>query len=178
MWPPAFGARKGRIPDELLLESGRALGIYNDGGWGQLVRAGKQVDGHFSEELVAASARAIGRWKPDPFPAWVTCVPSLHRPELVPTFARSVAGALGIEFRPVVVKVRDNRPQKEMENSAQQVANVLGVFEVRGWVADGPVLLIDDIIDSRWTITVVGTLLREAGSGPVYPFVLAEAVSA
>src|SRR6266545_3513252 len=85
MWPAAFGARKGRIPHELLLEPGRALGIFNDGGWGQLVRTGKQVDGRFSAELVAASVRAIGRWKPDPFPTWVTCVPSLHRPELVPT---------------------------------------------------------------------------------------------
>jgi len=177
MWPAAFGARKGRIPHELLLEPGRALGIFNDGGWGQLVRTGKQVDGRFSAELVAASVRAIGRWKPDPFPTWVTCVPSLHRPELVPTFARSVAVALGIEFRPVLAKVRDNRPQKEMENSAQQAANVLDVFEVNGRVPEGPVLLMDDIIDSRWTITVVGTLLREAGSGPVFPFVLAEAVS-
>ncbi len=142
MWPAAFGARKGRIPHELLLEPGRALGIFNDGGWGQLVRTGKQVDGRFSAELVAASVRAIGRWKPDPFPTWVTCVPSLHRPELVPTSA-----------------------------------NVLDVFEVNGRVPEGPVLLMDDIIDSRWTITVVGTLLREAGSGPVFPFVLAEAVS-
>ncbi|HYU58929.1 MAG TPA: ATP-dependent DNA helicase RecG, partial [Actinomycetota bacterium] len=92
-------------------------------------------------------------------------------------FARSVAVELGIEFRPAAVKVRDNRPQKEMENSAQQAANVLDAFEVRGKVPDGPVLLIDDIIDSRWTINVIGTLLREAGSGPVFPFVLAEAVS-
>ncbi|MFL5796566.1 MAG: hypothetical protein ACJ77A_01370 [Actinomycetota bacterium] len=105
-------------------------------------------------------------------------MPSLQRPDLVPTFARAVAAALGVEFRPVVVKVRGNRPQKEMKNSAQQAANVLDAFEVRGRVPAGAVLLIDDIIDSRWTITVVGTLLREAGSGRVYPFVLAEAVSA
>jgi len=178
LWPSAFGDRTGRIPAELQAETGRALSVYNDGGWGALVRAGKHADGRFSEELIAASVRVIGRWNPQPSPTWATCVPSRDHPELVPAFARSVAAELGIEFRPVVAKVRDNRPQKEMENSAQQAGNVLGAFEVRGSVPDGPVLLIDDIIDSRWTITVIGTLLREAGSGPVHPFVLAEAVSA
>jgi ATP-dependent DNA helicase RecQ len=63
-----------------------------------------------------------------------------------------------------------------MENSAQQLTNVLDAFELRGSVPDGPVLLIDDVVDSRWTLTVVGSLLLEAGSGPAFPFVLAEAV--
>ena len=34
--------------------------------------------------------------------------------------------------------------------------------------------VVDDIVDSRWTLTVVGSLLREAGSGPVFPFALAD----
>jgi len=37
------------------------------------------------------------------------------------------------------------------------------------------VLLIDDVVDSRWTLTVAAVLLREHGSGPVYPFALAKA---
>ena len=37
----------------------------------------------------------------------------------------------------------------------------------------GPVLLLDDMVDSRWTLTVCGFLLREAGSGPMFPFALA-----
>ena len=41
----------------------------------------------------------------------------------------------------------------------------------------GPVLLVDDIVDSRWTLTAVGIVLREAGSGPVYPFVLTRAMT-
>ena len=36
-----------------------------------------------------------------------------------------------------------------------------------------PVLLIDDLVDSRWTLTVAARALRRAGSGPVLPFVLA-----
>src|SRR4051794_24786943 len=174
-WPTGLAERKGRIPEELRLEPGRALCVENDGGWGQLVRAGR-ASGRFSDELVAASARLIRRWNPNPFPTWATCIPSRQHPDLVPAFARSLAETLGIEFRPSVVRVRDAPSQREMENSAQQLTNVLGAFELRGPV-DGPVLLIDDVVDSRWTLTVVGSQLLEAGSGPVFPFVLAEGVS-
>jgi ATP-dependent DNA helicase RecQ len=64
-----------------------------------------------------------------------------------------------------------------MENSSQQYANVAGAFEIAARPPPGPVLLVDDITDSRWTLTVIGVALREAGSGPVHPFVLAKAVS-
>jgi ATP-dependent DNA helicase RecQ len=38
-----------------------------------------------------------------------------------------------------------------------------------------PVLVVDDVVDSGWTLTVAALLLREHGSGPVYPFALARA---
>jgi ATP-dependent DNA helicase RecQ len=62
-----------------------------------------------------------------------------------------------------------------MENTSQQLRNVLGAFVVVGPVPDGPVLLLDDLVDSRWTITVAGVVLRDAGSGPVHPLALAKA---
>ena len=40
-------------------------------------------------------------------------------------------------------------------------------------VAGVPVLLVDDLADSRWTITVAGRELRRAGATSVLPFVLA-----
>ena len=60
-----------------------------------------------------------------------------------------------------------------MENSAQQLRNVDGVFAIRGTVPPGPILLIDDVADSRWTMTALGDLLLSEASGPVYPFVVA-----
>jgi ATP-dependent DNA helicase RecQ len=39
----------------------------------------------------------------------------------------------------------------------------------------GPVLLVDDIVDSRWTLTWAGYLLQSHGSGPVHPFAFAQA---
>lgn len=177
-WPPTLSEVAGRIPEELRLEPGRALSVYNDGGWGGLVRKGKLEDGAFADELVQASARLIRRrWRPDPFPTWVTCVPSRAHPELVPDFAHRLADALGLRLLRVMERIRETPPQKEMENSSQQLLNVLGAFEVTGPCPREPVLLVDDIADSRWTLTVVGQALLQAGSGPVHPFVLALAVS-
>jgi ATP-dependent DNA helicase RecQ len=40
-------------------------------------------------------------------------------------------------------------------------------------IPSGPVLLIDDVVDSGWTMTVIAALLRRAGSGAVWPVALA-----
>lgn len=178
MWPPGLGSPRGRIDPDHVLEEGRALSTYNDGGWGSLVRKEKMAGGPFSGRLVRLSTTLIrDRWKPVPFPTWLTCVPSRSHPDLVPAFARQLADALGISFLPVVEKMRDNKPQKLMENSARQALNVLGAFSVAGEVPPEPVFLVDDISDSRWTLTTIGGELRKAGSGPVFPFVLSTAVS-
>ena len=117
------------------------------------------------------------RWLPDPVPCWVTCVPSLRNPHLVPDFARRVASALRVPFLEVVRKVQQNRPQKLMNNSFHQCRNLDGVFEIHGEVPQGPVILIDDVVDSRWTLTIIAALLRQAGSGAVYPLALANSAT-
>jgi ATP-dependent DNA helicase RecQ len=67
-------------------------------------------------------------------------------------------------------------PQHLMENSVQQLSNVARKIALKGsGVPDAPVLLVDDLVDSGWTLTWAGSLLRGAGSGPVHPFALAEA---
>jgi ATP-dependent DNA helicase RecQ len=174
-WPSGLAEVQGRIPEELRCEPGRALSVFGDAGYGALVRTGKFETGRFDDELLAGAVELIGRWAPDPAPVWVTAVPSLRRTGLVAAFAEQLAAALGLEFLPIVVKTRETAPQKQMENSAQQVRNILGAFEVVGEPKPDPVLLVDDIVDSRWTLAVVGALLREHGSGPVLPFALADA---
>ena len=157
------------------LEEGRVLTKWGDGGWSQLVRIGKQQDGRFDDQLVVAACELIcERWKPSPELEWVTFVPSLHHPRLVSGFALRLAGILGIPCKDVVKKVRYTEPQKTLQNSQQQYRNVHEAFEVEGDVSCGSVLLVDDMVDSRWTFTVVGVLLSQAGSGPVLPFALAD----
>jgi len=149
------------------------LSRWGDAGWGRLVADGKHA-GRFDNRLVKAVVEMMRRrWVPDPVPCWVTCVPSLSNPNLVPDFARRVGSALGIPFLDVVRKVRQNRPQKLMNNSFHQCRNLDGVFEIHGEVPQNPVLLIDDVIDSGWTLTIIAALLRQAGSGAVFPLALA-----
>ncbi len=169
-----------QLPDRQPIEPGRrprpgrALSLWGDAGWGNLVRHGKQVTERFDDRLVEAAAGLVRGWHPDPFPAWVTFVPSRRHPELVADFARRLAKSLGLPCEDVVVKVRETEPQKTMENSAQQYRNVKGAFEVRTPLPGGPVLLVDDVVDSRWTITAIAWKLLEAGAGPVHPLALAD----
>ena len=75
---------------------------------------------------------------------------------------------------PVLRKVRPNKQQKEMSNSYQQAHNLDGVFKVDAWEGmKGAVFLVDDVVDSRWTFTVIAALLKSAGSGAVFPVALA-----
>lgn len=102
-------------------EIGRALSLWGDAGWGSLVRQGKYQDNYFSDELVDAVCELIQYWQPAPFPTWITCVPSLTRPELVPNFSERLAHKLNVPFVACVRKISQNRPQKEMRNSLNKL---------------------------------------------------------
>lgn len=163
----------GNLPESLRAETGRVLSRWGDAGWGQLVAEDKHA-GRFRDELAQALAEMIrDRWRPDPTPTWVTCVPSLSRPRLVPDLAQRMAGLLGLPFVTAVTKVQANEPQKLQQNRFRQCANLDGVFKITDDVQPGPVLLVDDMVDSTWTMTVVAALLRQAGGGPVLPVALA-----
>ena len=177
-WPggglPQYGLR-GKIAEGHRAEDGRALCIWRDSGWGELVRRGKNLDGRFADDLVRACVELVERWAPNPAPGWVTCIPSRRRPGLVPDFARRLAEQMALPFLPLLEAVKDTAEQKSMENSTQQARNVDGVFAVSRTPLADPVLLVDDLVDSRWTLTVAAWLLRAGGSGVVWPLSLASA---
>ena len=198
------------IPAHLRPEEGRVLCNYGDAGWGLEVSSGKYGAGRFSDALVAASAELIlSKWKPQPLPQWITALPSQRHQELMQDFGKRVAARLGMPFVQVLRKRAHTQEQKEMQNSAMQLRNLLGAFQViatplqmdpqsvqpAGFktalaklakrlkgddgsgprLPDLPVLLVDDVVDSGWTLTMAAVLLRQHGSGPVYPFTLARA---
>ena len=231
------GRPKVTIPERLRARPGRVLCMYGDAGWGREVARGKYETGRFSDALLAAAAELIqSKWQPDPAPQWVTAVPSEHHAELVRDFAQRLAAKLGLPFVAALRKHHGKQPQKEMQNSAQQLRNVLRAFQVveapalevaqasspasQPGVPPGqasglgsgtqpepagetpallsrmvkqlarqvastfgaapalppvPVLLVDDMVDSGWTLTLAAVLLQHHGSGPVYPFALAKA---
>lgn len=163
----------GNLPQNLRAQEGRVLSRWGDAGWGGMVAQHKHAK-HFGDELVEAMAEMIQqRWQPDPAPTWVCCVPSRNHPELVPDFARRLAARLALPFVDAVAKVRDNQPQKGQQNRFHQCRNLDGVFTINQPVSSGAVLLIDDIVDSGWTLTVLAALLQQAGSGAVFPVALA-----
>jgi ATP-dependent DNA helicase RecQ len=176
-WPlggmPQYGL-SGRIPAELQAQPGIALCHWGDAGWGGLVRQGKYRDRRFSDELVEACVRLVQKWSPQPALAWVTCIPSLRHPDLVPDFARRLAATLKLPFE-LALEKSDNRPeQKAMANSTQQARNIDGSLAINeAALRTAPVLLVDDMVDSRWTVTVAAWLLRSHGCSEVFPLALA-----
>lgn len=174
----AFGIPvKKDIPAELAMEEGRALCVYDAGGWGRLVPLGKYgtTPPHFDDRLVTASAELLAGWHPSRRPEWIACIPSRRTPSLVPDFACRLASETGLPFVECLRKVNDTPPQKDMENSSFQQNNLLGAFEVVGPLPPGPCLLVDDMVDSKWTFTVAAAMLRKAGVPAVVPFALADA---
>lgn len=177
-WPdggmPQYGVRGG-IARAYQANSGRALCVWGDAGWGSIVRADRYQHGHFSDQLVQACVDMITEWQPNPVPEWVTAIPSLKNPRIVPDFAKRLADSLGLPFYPVLVKTEDRPEQKTRANSSQQARNLDGSLDIAGEpIPSGPVLLVDDIVNSRWTLTVAAWLLRRAGSGEVWPVALSQ----
>ncbi len=163
---PEYGWKT--LADDLQLAEGKALVQWGQGRVGRLVRQGKE-SGQFDPWLAGEATRCVrdSGWSP----IWVTCVPSLANPELVPELSREVAKRLNLEFRSSVRKVKQNQPQKLQENSFHQCRNLDGVFAVQD-VLEGPVLLLDDAVDSGWTFAIVSALLRQAGVERVYTLAL------
>ena len=171
-------SNRSNIPAALRANDGRALCTWRDAGWGEEVVKGKHAEERFSDRLVEASAAMFRRWNPTPAPTWVTSIPSRRHPTLVPDFARRLAEALQLPFRMALVKIRDTAEQKEMHNSPMQEQNAKGSFAVdKNEVQTGSVLLVDDLVDSKWTMTVAASQLREHGAGEVWPMALALAGS-
>ena len=153
---------------------GICLAKYGDAGYGDLVKRDKYSGcGKFCDELVGKSANVLGPMVKQNRITHICSVPSL-RSGAVEDFARRLASRLGMEYVSLLEK-SSARQQKEMENSAFQCANAFGSFRViPGRDMPVRVLLVDDVVDSRWTLTVCGYRLMEAGCEEVYPFALAD----
>lgn len=174
-WPD--GIRKddrNRIAEDRRCEKGRVLSNYGDAGWGRLVSKGKYKDNCFSDELVEASYELLKDFVVENNIQWVTSIPSKRRPELVKNFAVKLSEKLNLIYVETIKKIQDARSQKELNTSYFQFKNADEAFAVKGNVLSENVLLVDDMVDSRWTFTTCCYKLRICGCGKVYPFALAD----
>lgn len=177
---------KGKIgPDEQVAE-GRVIARLSDLGWGGRLREvfaadreGRPVDTEVPGDLAKAVVRVLAGWGWAERPAAVAWVPSLGRPRLVESLASGIATAGRLELLGPLHLAPGAEPLRGSTNSAYRVRDVWGRFSVPPDLAarlaalNGPVLLVDDLVDSRWTMTVAGRLLRLAGAKEVLPLALA-----
>jgi ATP-dependent DNA helicase RecQ len=161
-----------KLGEDVRAQEGRALARMGDGGWDPAVQAGLRA-GRLDDEVIEAVAALLAQWRPPV--AWVTAVPSRRAGDPSTDAARRIAAAAGLPFAPLVARVADRPPQREMANTAQQVANVRGAFAIGGDVPAGAGLLVDDLRFSGWTLAMVAGQLRRRGAGDVYPLALATA---
>jgi ATP-dependent DNA helicase RecQ len=167
MAPDAEGVMR-KIPADVLVEPGWALARFGDGGWWPAIQRGLE-SGEFSEDVVEALADVVRAGGVD----WVTSVPSVRLGEVLVRLGGRVAVSLSVPFVPLVTRVSERPPQREMANAAQQAANVRGAFRVVDRPPPGTGVLLDDRRISGWTLAMVGGQLRRAGAERVLPLALA-----
>ncbi len=153
---------------------GLCISKYGDPGYGELVKKDKYSGkNRFCDELVGKSASLLKPFIKKEKIRHMTCVPSL-RSRIVEDFSIRLAHSLGIPYVRLLRKERA-KPQKTMENGVHQCDNALSSFFVIEDVElPKRLLLVDDVVDSRWTLTVCGYRLMERGCEAVYPFALAD----
>ncbi|WP_133753311.1 RecQ family ATP-dependent DNA helicase [Naumannella halotolerans] len=190
-WPPGldrFGIEaKGRIRTEQAAAPGRVLARLSDLGWGTPLRelfttdeAGVPVDAEVPPALAKGCLQVLAGWDWDQRPVAVVAMPSRSRPQLVRSLAAGLARAGNLVDLGDLDLVGELPPSGSSGNSAWRVGSVWRAFAAGSELAarlpnaPGPVLLVDDYIDSRWTMTVAAKVLREAGASAVLPFALAQ----
>ncbi|MDT0156536.1 RecQ family ATP-dependent DNA helicase [Microbacterium sp. ARD32] len=167
---------KGRIDAEHQAAEGRALARLTDLGWGGPLReifAAGAADAPVPPQVLAACVRVLAGWGWAERPVAVVGMPSRSRPRLVDSLARGIAEIGKLPYLGELGFANGGPSGAPGGNSAFRVAGLWDRFSAEGLeVPEGPVLLVDDIADSRWSLTVAARTLRQAGASAVLPFVL------
>jgi ATP-dependent DNA helicase RecQ len=162
----------GRISDGPA--AGRVIGRLTDLGWGARLRAVlAQQDGEVPEDVVRAAVDVLAAWEWETRPTAVMALDSERRPRFVASFARRIA-ELGRLEDLGTLRYRPGRRPATAANSAYRVAALDGSWEAPELPPiDGPLLLVDDLTDTGWTLTMSARVLRQAGAPVVLPFAVA-----
>ncbi len=182
-WPSGMNRlgveASGRIPAEEQLRPGRALARLSDLGWGQRLRQVLAADALAEDDLVRAVVLLLADWDWAERPVGVVAMPSRRRPQLVGSLAERLSTIGRLPLLGTLDLVDGGPVGEPGGNSAFRLAGVWDRLAVgpdlgsRLEGLSGPVLLVDDLVDSRWSLTVAGRALRRAGAPGVLPLALA-----
>ena len=186
MWPTGMHElgidASGKIPAERTAERGRALGRLTDAGWGVPLRAlfaEDAPDEPVTPQLTDAVVKVLAAWDWAQRPVSVVTMPSRSRPVLIGSLGERIAAIGRLAYLGPLGYATPDGPGPRRHNSAQRLASLWRSIVVPGDLRDaleasgGPTLLIDDQIDTGWTMTVGAALLRDAGAPAVLPLALA-----
>jgi len=187
MWPPGLKdlgvpGVSGKIPADRTAEPGRALGRLTDVGWGTTLRAllaGEAPDEPVTDQLMEAVVKVLAAWDWNQRPAGALTLPSRTRPVLITSLGQRIAQVGRLPYLGSLGYASPDGPGPRRHNSAQRLRSLWHALTVpddlRGALSrlTGPLLLIDDRIETGWTMTVAAEHLREAGAPAVLPLALA-----
>ncbi|WP_345472749.1 RecQ family ATP-dependent DNA helicase [Glutamicibacter ectropisis] len=171
---------KGKIPVDEQLAEGRALARLTDLGWGNRLRQlfADPTDHPIDQAMLDACVKVLAEWNWEERPVGVVAMPSNKRPQLITSLAQKLAQVGRLRYLGQL-EYRGTGPQNGPGgNSAFRVAAVADTFELPADLesliasAPGPILLVDDLADSRWSLAMAGRALRIAGAPGVLPFTL------
>ena len=185
-WPTGMAALgvdvKGRIPADEQAGTGRAVARLSDIGWGARIRelvGPGSVDGPVPDAVVQAVVAVLRGWGWLDRPVAVVAMPSRTRPQLIGSLAARIARIGTLPLLGTLAYAHGGPTGGHGGNSAHRLAAVWERIVVPPDVAArlapliGPVLLVDDVADSRWSLTVAARVLRHAGATAVLPLTLA-----
>lgn len=154
-------------------EPGRVIGRLTDLGWGARLRQLLDgPDGEAPDEVVQAAVAVLKAWNWDARPVAVMGLDSDSHPQLIGSLVTRLA-ELGRLQNLGTLHYRPQRRPVTAANSAYRVAALVDSWEVPVLDVSGPVLLVDDLVDTGWTLTMATQVLRAAGAPAVLPFGIA-----
>lgn len=168
---------KGRIAPGEQAGEGRALARLTDLGWGGTLRelfAAGTPDAQVTPQVLGGCVRVLAEWGWTERPVAVVVMPSRSHPLLVDSLARGISDIGRLPYLGALDAVNGGPSGQPGGNSVFRLAGLWERFSAQGLdIPAGPVLLVDDMADSRWTLAVAARTLRQAGATDVLPFVLA-----
>ncbi|HEU5486261.1 MAG TPA: DEAD/DEAH box helicase [Microlunatus sp.] len=169
MWVSGLPGKKGKIT---FLGDGRAMAYADDPAWSSVLAELWRHDAAAPGEVLEAVVEVLKRWSRTwQRPTAVVPMPSRRYPALVASVAQHIAT---VGRLPLVeaLAVSGPPPAEDAASSVRAKDLLARTSLVPGVRLEGPVLLVDDRIRTRWTVTVAGALLSDAGADQVVPLVL------